>query len=378
MSPVEDKLRAAFQEKAGDIPACAPPLRLPARPRRSPFLAHGGGEKKGMPGYRAWHRWTAPVASAVLVVAVIAASAVVFRDGSSAVFRHGSPSSPAHATATRPLLVARPSSYLGVYLGMSPTGPPSYQAAQSFAAAARTGPNLVEYVSNWGQPFAASYAQTLRKHGAIMVVQLDPTDASLASIPAGRYDGYLSSYAESVRDFGHPVIIGFAHEMNADWWSWGYMHSRPSAAVAAWRHIVNLFRALGVDNVTWLWTINADSPGTAAPAAWWPGSGYVTWVGIDGYYTQPADHFADIFGPAIAQVRELTAKPILLSQTAAASEAGQYADISNLFEGMSAYGLLGLVWSETTSDAGVDWRLQGRRAEAAFRAGAAGMTLARP
>ena len=45
---------------------------------------------------------------------------------------------------------------------------------------------------------------------------------------------------------------------------------------------------------------------------------------------------------------------------------------------MSAYGLLGLVWAEMTSDVGVDWRLQGLRAEDAFRLGAAGMTLARP
>jgi mannan endo-1,4-beta-mannosidase len=369
MSPVEEKLRAAFQAKAGDIPASAPPLRLPARPRRSLFLAHGGGEKRRTPGYRAWRRLAAPVASAVLVVAVIAVSAVVFGGGHST-----APTS----RAARPPLGTRPPAYLGVYLGVFPTGPPSYQAVQRFATVARTGPNLVEYASNWGQPFAASYAQTLRKHGAIMIVQLDPTDASLASIAAGRYDGYLSSYAESVRSFGHPVIIGFAHEMNADWWSWGYMHSRPSAAVAAWRHIVTLFRALGADNVSWLWTINAEGSGTGPVASWWPGARYVTWVGIDGYYTRPSDHFADIFGPTIAQVRALTGKPILLSQTAAAPEADQYADIRNLFEGMSQYKLLGLVWAEMTSSVGVDWRVQGLPAEAAFRIGAAGMKLARP
>ena len=26
--------------------------------------------------------------------------------------------------------------------------------------------------------------------------------------------------------------------------------------VAAWRHIVTVFRALGARNVTWLWTVN--------------------------------------------------------------------------------------------------------------------------
>jgi mannan endo-1,4-beta-mannosidase len=372
MSPVEEKLRAAFQAKAGDIPDSAPPLQLPARPRRSPFLAHGGGEKKGTPGYRSWRRWATPVASAVLVVAVIAASAVVFGGGHSA-----APSSPAHATGVRPLLASRPSSYLGVYLGVSPTGPPSYQAVRRFAAVARTGPNLVEYVSSWGQRFATAYAQTLRKHRAVMVVQLDPLSTSVAAIAAGRYDRYLRSYADSVRDFGGPVVIGFANEMNGDWWSWGYGDTKPSAVVAAWRHIVTVFRGQGADNVTWLWTINAEGSDTRPPAAWWPGSRYVTWVGIDGYYTRPSDHFADLFGATIAQVRTLTGKPILLSQTAAAPEADQYADIRNLFEGMSRYKLLGLVWAEMTSSVGIDWRVQGLPAEGAFRRGAAGMRLAR-
>jgi hypothetical protein len=372
MSPVEEKLRAAFQAKAADIPASAPPLLLPARPRRSLFLAHGGGEKKGTPGYRSWRRWAAPVVSAVLVIAVIAASAVVFGGGRTAT------SSSARARNTHSLL-ARPSSYLGVFLGYFETGrPPSYPPVEKFAVAAGKGPNLVEYVSNWGQRFAASYARTLRKRDALMIVQIDPNSVSPALIAAGHYDDYLRSYADSVRRFGHPVIIGFGQEMNANWWSWGYGHAKPQAFVAAWRHIVTVFRGQGADNVTWLWTINADSPGTGPVASWWPGSRYVTWVGIDGYYTRPSDHFADIFGPTIAQVRALTGKPILLSQTAAAPKADQNADIRNLFAGMSEYKLLGLVWAEMTSSVGVDWRLQGLPAEGAFRRGAAGMRLARP
>ena len=56
--------------------------------------------------------------------------------------------------------------------------------------------------------------------------------------------------------------------------------------MAAWRHIVTLFRAEGADNVTWLWTINRDTHGTGPIGKWWPGKAYVTWVGIDGYYIQ--------------------------------------------------------------------------------------------
>ena len=81
------------------------------------------------------------------------------------------------------------------------------------------------------------------------------------------------------------MVIGFGHEMNAPWYSWGYKHKDvpPATFVAAWRHIVTLFRADGAENVTWLWTINVDTPLTGPIAEWWPGKGYVTWVGIDGY-----------------------------------------------------------------------------------------------
>ncbi len=82
------------------------------------------------------------------------------------------------------------------------------------------------------------------------------TDIRPRPIAAGHYDGYLSAYAEAVRAYRHPVILSFGHEMNGDWYSWGYRQTSPATFVAAWRHIVSLFRALGAHNVTWLWTVN--------------------------------------------------------------------------------------------------------------------------
>ena len=186
----------------------------------------------------------------------------------------------------------------------------------------------------------------MRRHGAITLLQWDPTLASVPRIAAGGYDRYLRSFADSVRAFGGPVVIGFGHEMNAYWYSWGYQHTPAATFVAAWRHIVTLFRARGAGNVTWLWTLQADEPGTGPVAAWWPGARYVTWVGIDGYYYRPGESFSSIFGPTIAQVRMLTGQPVLLSETAVGPQAGQAAKIPGLFAGMREYGALGLVWFE--------------------------------
>jgi mannan endo-1,4-beta-mannosidase len=170
--------------------------------------------------------------------------------------------------------------------------------------------------------------------------------------------------------------------MNAPWYPWGFGHVPPSTFIAAWRHIVTLFRTQGADNVTWLWTVNQDRSDTGPVADWWPGASYVTWVGIDGYYFRPTDTFASVFGRTIDQVRIFSDKPILLSETSVSPAAGQLAKIANLFAGIRNYRTLGLVWFDIAqhgSPLHQDWRIEGdAAAEAAFRLGISSLTLARP
>jgi hypothetical protein len=256
---------------------------------------------------------------------------------------------------------------------VSEAGSASYQPVENFADAAGVEPGFVEYDSGWAQPFAASYARTIRKHGAVVIVQMDPANVSVAGIAAGHYDGYLSAYAESVRAYRHPVIMSFGHEMNGTWYSWGDGRTSPAVFVAAWRHIVKLFRALGVRNVTWMWTVsvvNDTQHGKAlSPNQWWPGNSYVNWVGIDGYYLKPSWNFTPLFGPTIASVRALTLDPILIADTGVVRAAGQPAKIADLFTGIRQYGLLGFVYFDTNS-LGAPFAITSPAAIAAFRKGA--------
>jgi mannan endo-1,4-beta-mannosidase len=309
----------------------------------------------------------------VLLVALVAASAAVTFAGARFSIV---PSRPPTAHASLPPSLA---SYLGVY----ETGaPPGYGPVTDFGRTAGKMPNIVGYYSGWAQPFAASFARRIRAHGAIPYVQIDPTLASVSAIATGAYDIYLRAYADSVRGFRHAVVIGFGHEMNAPWYSWGYGHVPPSTFVAAWRHIVTLFRSEGADNVTWLWTVNQDRPGTGPVVSWWPGAKFVTWVGIDGYYFRPSDTFASVFGRTIDQVRFFTDKPILLSETSVSPAAGQFAKIGNLFAGMQNYRTLGLVWFDIAQHGDLlhqNWRIESNSAaEAAFRLGISALSLARP
>jgi glycosyl hydrolase family 26 len=284
-------------------------------------------------------------------------------------------STPAKPPASHASLTPKLASYLGAFVQgpQAPSAPSAFAPVQAFDQAAGQPTNLIGYYSGWAEPFDTSFADTLRSHGVVPFVQIDPTDASISAIAAGTYDEYLRSYAASVRNFNTAVVIGFGHEMNADWYSWGNHHVPAATFVAAWRHLVTLFRAQGADNVTWLWTLEADGPGTGPVQDWWPGPGYVTWVGVDGYYYRPSDTFATVFGKTINQVRKFTDDPVLLSETAVGPAAGQFAKISDLFRGMSNDNTLGLVWFDKKQTGDVyhqDWRLEDSQpARVAFQLG---------
>jgi mannan endo-1,4-beta-mannosidase len=285
--------------------------------------------------------------------------------------------------AVHQTLVPKNASYLGVFEAGSPPGtPPSYGSIEQFSRMARQRPNLVAYYSGWAQPFNVSYARMLHSHQAIPFVQIDPSFASVPAIASGTYDTYLRSYADSVRDYGHAVVIGFGHEMNGDWYSWGYRHTSPADFVAAWRHIVTVFRQEGAYNVTWLWTVNQQRPkGTEPVHAWWPGTNYVTWIGIDGYYVRRSDTFQSVFGQTMTQIHAFTHKPILLSETGVSPQVNRFAKIANLFNSLQDQNVLGVVWfDENQPPHGLyhqNWQIEGNsEAQAAFRNGIAGLKIA--
>lgn len=236
----------------------------------------------------------------------------------------------------------------------------SYQPVARFAAATGTSPSIVLIYSGWPEPFQTRFASWVLAHHAEPFVQMEPVGAGLAAIADGRYDRYLKAYADQVRAFGHPVILGFAAEMNGDWYAWGSGRTPARVFVAAWRHVVEVFRARGARNVTWLWTVNTVWAGSAPLRQWWPGAGYVDWVGIDGYFVRAADTFGSVFGATIAQVRGITGDPVLVSETAVGPIAGA-GKIADLFAGARAARVAGLVWFDQAQHDGIyhqDWRLE--------------------
>ena len=131
--------------------------RIPAARRSGPRASHRPARRRPA----IWSR-LAIVAAAVVAVAAIVATVV----------RFVSPG-PAAAALAGTGLPTSTASYLGVY----ESGPPqNYQPVAEFAQAVGRAPNLVGYYSGWKEPFQTSFARTVHAHGAVTVVQIDPTD----------------------------------------------------------------------------------------------------------------------------------------------------------------------------------------------------------
>jgi hypothetical protein len=144
---------------------------------------------------------------------------------------------------------------------------------------------------------------------------------------AGSYDAYIKASAQAAAAYGKQFQLRFAPEMNGSWapWEGSVNGNTPALYVAAWRHVVSIFRAAGATNVQWVWSPN-NGP-TSTIASYYPGDSWVDVIGIDGYNWGSSlgswQSFTQVFGPAYAVVTSLSAvKPIQISETASAETGG--------------------------------------------------------
>ncbi len=119
--------------------------------------------------------------------------------------------------------------------------------------------------------------------------QAPPPDPvySLEGIGSGKFDVALKAWGEAARQVEYPLLVEFGTEVNGDWFPWnGKWNGEargPELFRKAYRHIVDLFRSLGVKNITWFYHVDAGSSPVApwnTMAAYYPGDDYVDWIGI--------------------------------------------------------------------------------------------------
>ena len=177
---------------------------------------------------------------------------------------------------------------------------------------------LIASSSYWGeQSFPTANLNIIWRHHSVPLVfwspwdrpytqELGPDRFSLASIIEGKWDAYIDRWGDAARDFGHPMFVSFANEMNGTWFPWsGWFNGAqvpidgaspasgpfqgPETFKKAYRHIVDRVRARGANNVLWVFhAANYSIPKDPwnAIEQYYPGSDYVDWLGYSVYGEQ--------------------------------------------------------------------------------------------
>ncbi|HEX3561704.1 MAG TPA: glycosyl hydrolase [Solirubrobacterales bacterium] len=243
-------------------------------------------------------------------------------------------------------------------------------------------PAIVSYYKQWDSaPFVSKELRAVWTRGAVPMITWEPLSYrgrhySLRGISRGRYDRYLRKAAGAAADWGHPILVRFAHEMNGDWYPWGagIDGNTPHMYKVAWRRVVRIFRRAGADNVRWVWTPNANQFGGLPFKRFYPGDAWVDWVGFDGFnwgYNGRSYSFKQLFGRSYRVLASISRRPMMIAETGTCNR-GKANWISQAmgrqlprFKRIKAF-----VWFNG-SDNGVDLRFNSSRpALRAFRAAA--------
>src|ERR1022692_1385052 len=262
---------------------------------------------------------------------------------------------PAHPAEDTPLLPTSCAQLAVPFTGVV-VAPPQGRSLRAFTLASSIRPSVLEYYAVFGDRFGASPAAVAEHAGVVPLMQWNPAHSSLSAIADGMYDGYLRAFATTVREFGCPLMLSFAHEMNRPWFAWGSRHQSPAAFIAAWRRIHSIFVAAGASNVIWGWNPNVGSS-AAILRHWWPGPAYVNMLSLDGYYLSPRDTFSSIFGVTLSAVRRIApGMPVLIAKTGVSPGTGMARRVANLFIDAKAADLAGVVYFDIARQR--DWRLE--------------------
>jgi hypothetical protein len=203
----------------------------------------------------------------------------------------------------------------------------------------------LNFNDNWfdGIKFPLESVKNIYSQGVIPSIRIMPWSKydkedqtySLDKIISGKFDKELTLWANDAASCGIPLLIDIAPEPNGDWFPWsGVFNGKgekdkygskdvpdgPEKFKDVYKHIVNIFKDAGCENITYVFHINSVS----APDENWnkiinyyPGDDYVDWIGINIYGPQmwgdKYTRFIDILDPVYPELCSLSSeKPIAI------------------------------------------------------------------
>lgn len=223
--------------------------------------------------------------------------------------------------------------------------------------------DMVLWFTSFEDPFEPLPVERILAAGQLPIVTWQAHEVPLASIAAGEQDAYLRGWAQSIRTLDGDVYLRPLPEMNGDWVPW---NGEPEVFKQAWRHMVELFRAEGADNVKWVWCPNiTDWPRTEMNRFenYYPGTAYVDVLALDGFNwgTARPQHvwrsFDEVFAEPYERITKLGAQPLWLTEVASAEQGGDKAAwVKDMLSTTDYPQMEGVVWFNERKEA--DWRIE--------------------
>jgi hypothetical protein len=169
------------------------------------------------------------------------------------------------------------------------------------------------FSNNWGKEmrFPGAAVQRIHAAGTVPFIRLMARSGftenrpekrwTLQRIINGEFDTQLAAWGAAAAAQPFPLLVEFGTEVNGFWFPWNGKwngggattnYGDPSLADGperfrdAFKHVHDVITAQGADNLTWFWHVNADSFPAAAwnsIASYYPGDGYVDWIGVSNY-----------------------------------------------------------------------------------------------
>jgi beta-mannanase len=152
----------------------------------------------------------------------------------------------------------------------------------------------------------------------------------------GDFDAALSEWFRQAARVPGPLLVEFGTEVNGEWFPWngkwngagettGYGDSAypdgPERFRDAYRHIIDLSRQAGADNITWFFHLDAlELPETAWNRfeLYYPGDAYIDWIGVSVYGPFHAEEeyedFDRILRHVYNRIRQMTRKPVAIAE----------------------------------------------------------------
>jgi mannan endo-1,4-beta-mannosidase len=128
----------------------------------------------------------------------------------------------------------------------------------------------------------------------------------------------IAGYLRQLRDAHVPVLFRPYHEMNGNWFWWGYRTGKDGTGQGSTQGSAALYRQLyerfvnvhHLDNLVWVWNVNAPGGSAGAPEDYYPGAQYVDVVTMDIYGEFKQEYYDDM-------LRIAAGRPIALAEVGA-------------------------------------------------------------